>query len=101
MIPYLIYSFGSVLCVLNFYVSTLRKPLIRYAATENSTLRSVSRVPVLGTLFVLVGWSKLGGSPLLNATSLILILIDTGGPHWYFAASICASIRRGWNHEAL
>lgn len=90
---YLLYFLGAFFCVLNFHLSFLRVPLLRHKGVPDDQIQHVSGAPLLGTLFVLVGLGAAHRVPGFLPLGLILILIDTGGPHWFVGMMIYMSLR--------
>jgi Na+/melibiose symporter-like transporter len=74
---------GSLLCCLNFYLSFLRYPVHRIMGKKKEEYQWISGFPVFGSLFVAISLFKFWQPPWLLATAIILILIDTGGLHWF------------------
>lgn len=77
---------GGFICALNFYLSFVRYPLLRKLGRKGE-IRWISGFPFLGTVMVLYVffhplpvWAKIGG--------LVLVAIDTGGPHWFLASVV-------------
>ena len=74
---------GGLLCCINFYLSALRYPVHRMMGGKKEEYRWVSGIPVFGSLFVGISLFKLWKPPWLLALGVVLILIDTGGLHWF------------------
>ncbi|MHC4344741.1 MAG: hypothetical protein ACYSUP_08665 [Planctomycetota bacterium] len=51
---------------------------------QKKEYRRVSGIPVFGSLFVGISLLKFWQSPWLLALGILLILIDSGGLHWFF-----------------
>ncbi len=85
IIAYMLFGLGGFFCLLNFYLSFLRYPIYRLSGGGKQEYKWVSGAPALGSLFV--GLSLI--SPYVTNWMLIsgvaLILIDTGGLHWFLA----------------
>lgn len=79
---------GGFICCLNFYLSFLRYPLHRWAGKKKDEYRWSSGVPLLGSLFVLLSLLARWQTPWISIVSILLILIDTGGIHWFAATMI-------------
>ena len=73
-------ALGGLMCGLNFYLSFLRYPIHRLAGGTKDNYKWVSGAPVFGSVFV--------------ALSLVVILIDTGGLHWFAAAMLYQTLRK-------
>ncbi len=81
---------GAFVALLNFYTSFLRKPLHALLKSERPA-SSVSGFPLVGSILLGIAWWRSPpGSALWWASSLMLVL-DTGGPHWF----VLALIRQG------
>lgn len=85
---WLLFVSGAWFCLLNAYLSFLRYPLHRWRGRPHSSYRSISGVPILGSLFVLLALFQGCGADWVLPIGIILILIDTGGAHWYFFTMI-------------
>ena len=83
---------GAFICVVNFYLSFLRYRIFLLRGGRKSEYKWTSGTPLIGSLFVLVGltpetrWILIAG--------LILILIDTGGLHWFLGSMLYQWIAR-------
>jgi hypothetical protein len=73
---------GGAVCVCNLCLS-LRRPFLYWMGRP--TGRFISGIPVLGSALValacFVGLESLGA----RITAGLLVLVDTGGLHWFFA----------------
>ena len=78
-----LFGLGGIVCCLNFYLSFLRYPVYRLTGGKPEEYRWISGFPLIGSLFVAVSLFRFWDTPWLLATAIILILIDTGGIHWY------------------
>lgn len=94
---YLLYFLGAFFCALNFHLSFLRVPLLRRRGVPPKDIPHVSGAPLVGSLFVLVGLGAAHEVPGLLPLGAILILLDTGGPHWFVGTMLYAVIR---GHDA-
>ncbi len=79
---------GGVICVANFYLSFPRYLLHRLSGGTREDYGWISGVPVFGSLFVAIslvwGWN----STAWFRAAFVLILIDTGGLHWFAGTMI-------------
>ena len=75
---------GGLLCALNFYLSVLRYPLHRLFGWP---YRWVSGFPVFGSLFVAASLCLLSLPAWLFWLAVVLLVLDTGGLHWFAAAT--------------
>lgn len=83
---------GGAICLLNFFLSFLRVPLLRARGVPDEEIRWVSGFPAIGSLLVAAAVPGLDGRTAL-VTAILLILIDTGGLHWFLAVITIQSIR--------
>jgi len=85
---------GAFLCITNFYLSFLSYPLHRLRGLPRESYRWNSGIPLFGSL--LVGLSLLGLYPLpcMLPAAIALIVIDTGGIHWFVGVMIYQSVFR-------
>lgn len=86
-----IFSFGGLICLVNFYLSFLRGPLHQLFAKEKTEYSWVSGFPFLGTLLVLGSGFFLKEYQPILVLGVMLILVDTGGPHWFLGAMLYES----------
>jgi hypothetical protein len=75
--------FSGLLCCFNFYLSFLRYPIHRMMGKKKEEYRWASGIPVFGSLFVAISLLSFWQVPWLRGTAIGLILIDTGGLHWF------------------
>jgi hypothetical protein len=92
LLAYPLYTLGAVLCAMNFYLSFLRAPLLIRKGVPRDEIRHVSGAPLLGTVFVLVGLPAVQHVPGLVPLGILLILIDTGGPHWFVGTMLFMAV---------
>jgi len=85
---------GALICVLNFYLSFLRYPIFLWRGGRKSEYKWTSGAPYIGSLFVLVGMSSLHETRWILIAGLVLILIDTGGLHWFLGSMLYQWITR-------
>ncbi len=85
IIAYVLFGLGGFFCLLNFYLSFLRYPIYRLAGGGKQEYKWVSGAPALGSLFV--GFSLIPHyeTKWMLILGLALILVDTGGLHWFLA----------------
>ena len=74
---------GGLICCVNFYLSFLRYPIHRFRGGLRETYKYDSGVPLFGSLLVVLSLLKFYSHPVLLTIAIILILIDTGGLHWF------------------
>ena len=94
LFSYALFALGSFFCGLNFYLSFLRVPLLRRRGVPLQEIQHVSGAPLLGSLFVLVGLPAVYAVPGLLPLGIVLMLIDTGGLHWFLGTMLFMAIRR-------
>jgi hypothetical protein len=97
---WIVYLLGALVCVANAYPSFLRYPLHRLRGGSRETFHWISAVPLFGSLLVAAAWASWlrgEGSHALDWTTAFLVLIDTGGIHWFALAMLgeWVSRRRG------
>jgi hypothetical protein len=82
------------LCGTNFYLSFLRYPLHLLRGLPSEQYEWVSGIPLFGSL--LVGSSLLGlhAMPYVLPAALAIILIDTGGVHWFLGGLLYEMLRK-------
>ncbi len=88
ILPIAAFVLGGLFCALNFYLSALRYPVHRLLGRPRETYHWVSGAPLVGSLMVAVSLVWLHHHPFVLAGGLFLILIDTGGIHWFFAVML-------------
>ena len=88
-------TIGGVICALNFYLSFVRVPLLRWIR-RSGEIKFVSGFPLVGSLLVALAWAIGLASTAAEIVACFMILIDTGGPHWFLASLASqAWMRRG------
>ncbi|MFQ5804069.1 MAG: hypothetical protein ACE5JQ_14355 [Candidatus Methylomirabilales bacterium] len=83
---------GGFSCALNFYLSFLRYPLHKLRRGGDVEYRWVSGIPVVGSLLVLMSLASLHLETWLLYAALILMLVDTGGIHWFLGTMLYEGI---------
>jgi hypothetical protein len=89
---------GGLLCCLNFYLSFLRYPVHRMMGRKKEDYRGASGIPVFGSLLVAISLLSFWQSPWLLTTAIGLILIDTGGLHWFAGTMLWYEVLKKRNH---
>jgi hypothetical protein len=84
---------GGLLCFVNFYLSFLRYPLHRLRGLPRSSYRWVSGIPLLGSLLVAISLVHFHSMASIMLPAIALIVIDTGGIHWFLGSMIYHSLR--------
>ena len=87
-------ALGGLMCGLNFYLSFLRYPIHRLAGGTKDNYKWVSGAPVFGSVFVALSLVVFWDTPWILVTAVVLILIDTGGLHWFAAAMLYQTLRK-------
>ncbi len=85
IIAYMLFGLGGFFCLLNFYLSFLRYPIYRLSGGDKQEYKWVSGAPVLGSLFVGLSLISHYVTNWMLISAVALILIDTGGLHWFLA----------------
>lgn len=89
---YSLFSAGAFVCLLNFYLSFLRYPILRRKGKSEDEIGSPSGFPFIGTMLVLFSVAHLTDS-FLFPVGVVIMLLDTGGPHWLIGMMIYHSVR--------
>src|ERR1043165_6152465 len=83
---WILFGFGGLVCVLNFYLSVLRAFVFLARGGRREDYRHISGFPGIGSATLAAAWlswlRRLDSGPLDLAAGL-LFLIDTGGLHWF------------------
>jgi len=82
---------GGCICALNFYLSFLRYLLFLARGGSREDYRFVSGFPLVGSLFVVIAWAvwlRPRHSLVVDCVAAVLVLIDTGGVHWFAWATL-------------
>ena len=80
VIEYSAFALGALVSLLNFYLSWIRIPLLRFLGQSPAWK---SGLPLVGSLLLVVAlillWDERGSA----VVAALFLAIDTGGPHWY------------------
>ena len=87
-IVWILFGLGSLLCATNFYLSFLRYPLHRLRGLPKESYHRVSGFPLFGSLFVALSLLGLHDIPAMIPVAIVLMLIDSGGIHWFIGSMI-------------
>ena len=79
----------------NFYLSFLRYPIHILHKKPKEAYQWVSGVPLLGSLLVGLSLVQLYTVPVALWIAIVLILIDTGGIHWFIGSMIYHARKEG------
>ena len=83
---YILFALGAIISIMNFYLSFLRYPLHRVRHGKDAEYRWVSGIPLFGILSV-IGLIHIPKSLLLNISTFLLLIIDTGGIQWFVVST--------------
>jgi hypothetical protein len=81
------FAIGAFVSVVNFYLSFLRYPIHRWKHSAES-YRHVSVIPLIGSLLLLLALLRFHSIAWLSNSAIALILIDTGGIHWFLISLV-------------
>jgi len=84
----LLLGVGGAICLINFYTSFLRHPLHRLRGREEEAYRPVSGFPLVGSFLVAVSLVALHVHAAILSVTIVLMLVDTGGIHWFVGSMI-------------
>jgi hypothetical protein len=93
---YIIFAMGSLISLLNFYLSFLRYGVYKLLKKE---CKWESGIPLFGSLFLFVSLMFLYKNLWILILGIALILIDTGGILWFVAIMTYYKIRNGRNEN--
>jgi len=83
---WILFGFGGLLCVLNFYLSFLRGFVFMARGGRREDYRHISGFPGIASTSLAIAWfvwlRRLDSGP-LDLAAAFLFLIDTGGLHWF------------------
>ncbi len=82
-IAWILFALGAWLSSLNFYLSFIRYPIHRFCGHPRESYKFVSGIPLIGSLFVALSFACSYHPTWFNVLRIGLILIDTGGLHWF------------------
>ena len=88
VIAYILFCLGGLISVTNFYLSFLRYPLFRLMHGTKKEWKWVSNYPVFGSAFVALSLLVLHKATWALIVGGILILVDTGGIHWFVVCQL-------------
>jgi len=91
-LKFILLTIGGAICGLNFYLSFLRARLLIARGAAADSIRHVSGFPWIGSALVAIAWLSGLDSVLLSVLAGLLILIDTGGIHWF----LIIMLRQAW-----
>jgi hypothetical protein len=79
-----VFALGGFICLINFAIF-MKWVSYRLRKTKPENYRTISAIPILGSLLVALMLKTLGSIPAAKVTGIILILIDSGGILWGLA----------------
>lgn len=85
---WILFGLGALLSVTNLYLSFLRHPLHRLRGLPEESYYRVSGFPLFGSLFIALSLIGLRDIPAMIPVAIVLMLIDTGGIHWFIGSMI-------------
>ena len=85
---YIFFVLGSMISLVNFYLSFLRYPIYRLCGGRKDDYQYASGIPGFGSAFVLMGMALLFHVRWILISGLIIALLDTGGLHWFIGVMI-------------
>jgi hypothetical protein len=90
----ILFCLGSFICAMNFYLSFLRFPIFLLRGGRKSEYQWISGAPFIGSVSAAVGLTSLYETHWILISGLFLILIDTGGLHWFLGTMIYQCLGR-------
>ena len=91
-LAWIAFVLGALLSLTNFYLSFLRYPLHRLRGLSKESYRWESGIPVFGSLFVGLSLFGLHSLPAMLPAAITIMVIDTGGIHWFIGIMIYQSL---------
>jgi hypothetical protein len=91
-LAWIAFALGALLCLTNFYLSFLSYPLHRLRGLPKESYCWKSGFPLFGSFCVGLSLFGLHTIPRMLPTAIVLIVIDTGGIHWFLVSIIRHSI---------
>lgn len=94
-----IWSLGALIGMVNFYLSFLHYPVHILFRGSKEDYRYVSGYPVMGSVFVFVGYSY-SQLDFIPAASLALVFLDTGGIPWILFMCLLMALKSKVSNES-
>ena len=85
---------GGFFCFLNIYTSFLRYPLHLLRGGARKEYKWVSGAPLIGSLLMGLSLLELHTDPRYFIPGVILVVLDTGGIHWFLGVLLFHSMRK-------
>lgn len=80
-----VFALGALIVVLNLYLAWIYAPVTWHLSRRNGQpYKHVSGIPLFGSLFIAISCVWMWGTPFWRWTSIVLMLVDHGGLHWFF-----------------
>jgi hypothetical protein len=79
---------GGAICLVNFYLSFLRRPLFVLRGGKKEDFRWSSGIPLIGSLIVVLTLVFARPDVWLMIPGAFLAAIDTGGIHWFLGTML-------------
>ncbi|MDH4202365.1 MAG: hypothetical protein OEV87_05685 [Phycisphaerae bacterium] len=89
---YIFVVFGSIISLMNFYLSFLRYPVYRLCGGKKEDYKWVSGIPLFGSAFILIGMAILRDAKWILVSGVIIALLDTAGLHWFLGTLVYHAI---------
>jgi hypothetical protein len=89
----ILFIFGGLLCCINFYLSFIRYTIHRLRGKLKNDYRWTSGYPIIGSGSVALSLFSFWNHQIIFPIAIALILIDTGGIHWFAGTMIYKNIK--------
>lgn len=92
---WVLFVFGTLISLGNFYTSCLRYPIFRMRGGDRADYRWVSGIPLLGSAALFIAALLFGYAGLTAACwlALLIAVFDTAGLHWFAVVMLYAMMR--------
>jgi len=90
----ILFCLGSFICAMNFYLSFVRYPIFLLRGGRKSEYQWISGAPFIGSVSAAVGLVSLYETRWILIAGLLLILVDTGGVHWFLGSMLYRCLGR-------
>jgi hypothetical protein len=88
ILAWIAFALGAFLCILNFHLSFTRYAWHRLRGLPRESYKHISGFPIFGSLFVALSLLKFHNIIAMVIAGIVLILIDTGGLHWFIGVML-------------
>ena len=99
VLPFILFCLGAMICFLNFYLSFLRYPIYKLRGGKKEDYKWKSGFPLIGSFFLAISLLIFYKITWLLVLGLFLILLDTGGIHWFIGVMIYQYFSKGKKYE--